>query len=308
MRTTIILVHGRSWKPPEVELMSLYSAALTHGLERDHPECLPALASTEMLMAYYGDLSAKILRRMRQSEPALESFGACFRSLNQLKAYSKLDFFNKTKAPIPAGTRLREQLADKVGDPYARIGLSPKPAWSVAPDLRSGLDANSVYGKAIRGRLRNALRERILAEHHILIMAHSLGSVLAWDVCWDFSWGEPMKIWPVDWITFGSPLGSELVKKYLRGGNQRRARHYPKIVRRWDNLSAWGDFVCHDKSIVNDFSDMHRYGACTGVQDHQLFNLAPEASQSDPQHSPLGYLIHPTTSTLVAEWLKASQA
>lgn len=259
-------------------------------------------------MAYYGDLSAKVLKRMGRPEPSPEAFEPCYRSLAYLKGLDRTSYKEVDVAPLPKGVIAREQLADKVGDPYARFGGNPAPVWSVAPDLRTGLDSKSVYGKSIRQRLADPLQKAIQAGNRILIIGHSLGSVLAWDVCWRFSWGQPVKPWPVDWITIGSPLGSELVKGHLRGTSKRGGQRYPKIVRKWNNVAAKGDFVCHDKVIANDFYSMTRYGACTEIRDHLIHNPALEASQSEPQHSPLGYLVHPVTISLVADWLIKDQS
>ena len=61
----VVLVHGRSFKPNESELLSNWIAALKRGLSRDHPEAESAfdglVTNGKLTMAYYGDKSNAFL-------------------------------------------------------------------------------------------------------------------------------------------------------------------------------------------------------------------------------------------------------
>ena len=62
MPKTILMVHGRHFKPPKTELQKLWMEALRFGMERDHPGKLAALKNAKVELVYYGDISNTFLR------------------------------------------------------------------------------------------------------------------------------------------------------------------------------------------------------------------------------------------------------
>ena len=56
---TLILVHGRSWKPPKADLQALWLDAIEFGIERDHPAAIDKFKKAKKSFVYYGDLSSK---------------------------------------------------------------------------------------------------------------------------------------------------------------------------------------------------------------------------------------------------------
>ena len=63
MPKTILLVHGRGFKPPKKELQKLWFEALRFGIERDHPAKLAAFNSAKVELVYYGDISNQFLKK-----------------------------------------------------------------------------------------------------------------------------------------------------------------------------------------------------------------------------------------------------
>jgi hypothetical protein len=100
----------------------------------------------------------------------------------------------------------------------------------------------------------------------------------------------------------GSPLGDENVKKQLKGAGLDSDRRFPTNIGRWVNVAAQDDYIAHDESIDNDFKKMIKRGLVRSITDKEIYNLAVREGQSNPHHS-IGYLITPTLSKIVNDWL-----
>ena len=76
----------------------------------------------------------------------------------------------------------------------------------------------------------------------IVLLSHCLGSIIAHDALWQLAhadaadWYEGQKI--ALWMTFGSPLGDEMVKSRLAGTDRPDQTRYPNNVVRWVNVTA----------------------------------------------------------------------
>ncbi len=64
--------------------------------------------------------------------------------------------------------------------------------------------------------------------------------------------------------------------------------------------------MCHDEDLADDFLPMVE-GSELKLEDPWIANLAAEASQSDPQHSPMGYPIQPVFSKRLSQILVSEQ-
>ena len=100
----------------------------------------------------------------------------------------------------------------------------------------------------------------LAAHDHVLLIAHSLGSVIAYDTLWELS-HDPRGAHPplgsvACLITLGSPLGDEPLTRRLKGWRESGRGRFPANIRQWHNFSARGDAVCHDARLANDFRAM----------------------------------------------------
>jgi hypothetical protein len=141
----------------------------------------------------------------------------------------------------------------------------------------------------------------------ILVLAHSLGSMIAWDTLWKFARAAEYR--PrytrkkIDLLlTLGSPLADNTVRRYLKGARARGHRRYPTNIRRWINVAAEDDYVSHDQRVADDYSIMREAGLVQSIADHRILNLAVRSGQSNPHHS-AGYLMHPVVADIVADWV-----
>ena len=145
------------------------------------------------------------------------------------------------------------------------------------------------YGSEIRQRIRQELAGPLERGDDIMMLAHCVGSVFAYDLFSEMSHvsGENSpKLHTL--VTLGSPLADNYVRSKL--GNSVAANStmdYPNILINWFNVAAEDDFICHDETIANDFSDMLKNHVISQIEDYKIYNLAVRFGRSNP-HSALG--------------------
>lgn len=311
MKKRLFLVHGRNFKPDEPQLDAIWTEALRHGIEADHgPEKAKTFDEVDKKLVYYGELSNAFLRSEGQDYDAEADLADRQKALAALKAYDRDDLEGERAKAIykdlPKNTALLEALADAVAGPAAFLGLGRRLIPLVAPDLGHYWNLDSAFGSDVRWTLTEPLAEALRNDEDVLLLAHSLGSMMSYDVLWKFShYGEYKAIRHKKisvWITLGCPLGNGTVKKNLKGARADRQRRYPHNIQRWINVAAEDDYISHDETVADDYRRMLRWNLIESIEDHRVYNLAVRFDRSNPHHSG-GYLIHPVVSAAVAEWL-----
>lgn len=159
-------------------------------------------------------------------------------------------------------------------------------------------------GTRVRAAIKQSLAPLVAQGAEIMLLGHSLGSVLAYDTLWELSRRDA---WP--WrcplfLTLGSPLGMFYVQRRLLGRREHGARRYPGNIRRWINLTASGDVIATDRRLVNDFERMRRLGLVESIEDvaagvHTCYGTAAGSAP----HRCFGYFFHPRVAGLIADWL-----
>jgi hypothetical protein len=159
--------------------------------------------------------------------------------------------------------------------------------------------------KGIADQIRDLLKVSLLAaaggERPILLIGHSMGSVIAYDALWELSHeqGNPVSI---DlFLTMGSPLGQRFMQRKLNGHGESGVQRYPTNVRHWTNLSAIGDMTAIDPVLVKDFGEMKELGLLDDFVDIQLFNYFRLDGILNT-HSEYGYLVNEKTANTIAKW------
>ena len=313
MAKTIILIHGRHFKPPQDVLDRNWKEALKFGIERDvGGNAVKKFEAADIRSIYYGDLSNEFLRnrgREYDQEADIRNRANC---LDDLKKFSREDFLGDTGEEhyehLPGKTALKEFAADLVAGPAAFFGLSEPLITKVAPDMKAYWNPDTDYGSTVRWRLTEPLEAALQSDDDVMLISHSLGTMISFDVLWKFSYyGEYQELRAANprlslWITLGCPLADETVKKNLKGAAATGNRRYPTLVDRWINIAAEDDYISHDESVADDFANMMEFGLVESIVDRRIYNLAIRHGKSNPHHGP-GYLIHPTTSQIVAGWL-----
>ena len=177
----------------------------------------------------------------------------------------------------------------------------------VAADMRQYWNFDSEFGSNVRATMVGPLKRAMNRGDKIMVVSHSLGTLIAYDTFWKFSrTGEYRPKYSnkkIDaWITLGSPLGDETVKRNLKGAGASGPRRYPGNIKRWENVSAEDDFISHDSKLSNDYKRMFKKGLVDEINDQKIYNLAVRSGSSNPHHG-AGYLIHPKVIKLITDWV-----
>jgi hypothetical protein len=172
--------------------------------------------------------------------------------------------------------------------------------------LRYISDADGIAAHT-RRRLKVPLQAATLAHRPILLIAHSMGSVIAYDSLWELS-HEGRERAHVDLLlTIGSPLGQRYMQKRLKGAAKSGYGRYPGNIRVWKNLAATGDLTALDRALVDDFGEMLELGLLEDFVDQTVtthYRLNGELNV----HAEYGYLVNETTAHTVVSWWRGLDA
>ncbi|MEL7024060.1 MAG: hypothetical protein AAGL69_09965 [Pseudomonadota bacterium] len=174
-------------------------------------------------------------------------------------------------------------------------------------DMRVTLKDVGRYVKNTEGigdTVRADLEDRLAMAAHspILLIGHSLGSVIAWDTLWTLSREQASRGVSVDhFVTLGSPLGNRVIQRGLKGRHEVGLQRYPDNIRRWTNVVAVGELTALDRHMANDFGEMLELGLVEQIDDLDVYNHYRENGRLHV-HSEYGYLVNATTGRLVADW------
>jgi len=307
---SILIVHGRDFKPAEDALMEISMAALRAGVERDFPESVDALDSVSKDIAYFGDLTNDYLESLGKHYDATLDLGDRNNALSSLRAVQLRKRFGIRQYDcLPGKSALREFAADILAPLLGAIGLTMPLLKCVSRDSAEYLAGKSDYAEKVRERVRNKLCDKMRRGDKILLMTHGVGAAIAYDVLWELSHDPQLKEefgdCKVDaWLTLGAPLGDHNIRRRLRGAKEKNAAKFPTNVISWHNVSAEDDYTCHDNTLADDFNKMMDHRLVSAVHDYHVYNLAVRYGRSNP-HSSVGYYIHPRVSKIVIDWIKS---
>ena len=311
MARTILLLHGRNYKPPQDELTELWSTVIRHGLLRDRPDAVAAFDAADLTLAYYADLSADWLAthhlQRREPVPAYD-VGADLAdrraSVERLMTLDAADFSRNFYARMRGAAPIFEAVADALEHPLRLLRLSERALQRYAPELAEYW-ADVHFGSDLRLRFQGYLQKAMAGtSNEIAVISHSLGTLIAYDAAWKLShygeyrrqrWNRPIDLF----VTLGGPLGDSTINRRLKGATAPEPFRYPTNIRRWHNFAAEDDIIAHDEDLTNDFAAM-----ATDLTDHHVYNPSIRRGRVNPHYAP-GYLMNPALIDLLADWLIA---
>ena len=168
-------------------------------------------------------------------------------------------------------------------------------------DLRRYLRNRNDIAEHTRQMLKMPLRAAAEAKRPILLIAHSMGSVIAWDSLWQMAHNERDNVSVDLLLTMGSPLGQRFIQRRLQGSGQKGDRRFPGGIRRWINLSAIGDLTALDPDLADDFAEMVKHGLVESIEDDKLHNYFRLDGNLNV-HAEYGYLANDVTARIVIDW------
>lgn len=174
-------------------------------------------------------------------------------------------------------------------------------------DLRRYLGNRNDIADHTRQMLKMPLRAAAEAGRPVLLIGHSMGSVIAWDSLWEMSRrdGDDVRIDTL--LTMGSPLGQRFIQKRLQGFAEQDERRYPQGIGRWINLSAVGDLTSVDPYLESDFRAMVGHGLVDSIEDHRVHNWFRLDGVLNV-HAEYGYFVNNVTAQFVTDWWKGQRA
>ena len=148
--------------------------------------------------------------------------------------------------------------------------------------------------KVIRNKLRDLLKKEILdnADKRIMILSHSMGTIIAYDVLRAIGKDHPRVI--VDnFLSLGSPLGLPHVKYKIAQENP--LVRTPSIVKKWLNFADRRDPVAMDTHLAGDYQANN---SGVKVEDDLVSN-----DWGGIHHKSYGYLRTPEVSRVIKNFI-----
>lgn len=157
-----------------------------------------------------------------------------------------------------------------------------------------------------REMLKMPLRAAWESGRPVLLAAHSMGSVIAYESLWEMSRDGRDELRVDLFLTMGSPLGQSYLQKRILGHDRPGAARYPDNIRRWVNLSAVGDMTAVNPCLKDDFGEMIELGLVESIEDIEIFNFFRHDGELNV-HAEYGYLANQATAAIIAGWWRQRQ-
>jgi hypothetical protein len=184
------------------------------------------------------------------------------------------------------------------------IRMLPEEVRSTAHEVDRYFNNTDDVARKIRDLLKRTLRPMLEQQDDVLLIGHSLGSVIAYDTLWELSRRDRVK-GKVDFLTLGSPMGLHYIQRRLLGTNGRQGKSYPDLIRRWINFSAEGDVTALNQNFKESFHAMLELGLVESIEDHchGIYNYF-RSDEGLNCHRSYGYMVSPAVGNIIADWWK----
>jgi hypothetical protein len=291
----IIFVPGLNPKPPPEVYRSQLLRVIRAGLARSRPdaaawldaqpEALRLVAWTYLFYGAHRDVTVDlpgIDRLLVHAGPTAADIEEIHSWSHRLKRWSHI-----------------------VGDAWPLIGrLLARPATRrLMHEANRYLKNRDGIGTTIRDVLRAELRSAWQAGAPVLLIGHSLGSVIAYDTLWELSRDSAVVGRVELLVTMGSPLGTHFVQRSLAGTHEQGAARYPRNIGRWVNCTARGDTTALRRRLKPLFAQMLELGLVDSIDDIVGFDNYFRGPTGINEHEAYGYLAQPLVAAVIGDWL-----
>lgn len=196
-----------------------------------------------------------------------------------------------------------------LGDSYPWLSsIVASPALTeTLTDVYRYLDNQDDIARKIRQMLSDALESAWAAGDRVLLIGHSLGSVIAYDCLWSLS-RERFRQGRIElFMTLGSPLATRFIRCRLQGAGQTGQDRFPDNIDRWVNVSARGELVALHRRVRPFFGAMVNSNLIESIEDvPAIYNHFRRDDGSLDPHKSYGYLNHAAVATRICRWLNYS--
>jgi hypothetical protein len=306
----IVGIHGLANKPEREELADWWEQSIREGLAKNSSIQSPQLSFT---MVYWADLLYRCTQHhdkdwdfdglysdqvYREAEPgALKRYeggwlegvlatilgigGAGLDALRRLRPMGELDAWVLGK---------RKEVRD--------LGLY----YDEIRRIRDRAGQMRQARQILMDELKNALLP--LAGQRIMVIAHSMGSIIAYDALRNIGRENP-SFAVAHFVTIGSPLGLPSVKDHVYEERKRYAEvpvRTPTVVtERWVNYADRDDPVALDKRLRDDYRPNDRG---VRVEDELILNDYTSPNGERNPHKSYGYLRTPELSEHIRDFMQ----
>lgn len=309
MAKVIVGIHGLSNKPPKSDLADWWEKAIREGLVKN---CGVGSAPFSFHMVYWADLLYSCPQHHDKARDFDDLYtGQVYREAEPgaLKRYEGglLDGFKAAGVGFwgAAFAALRRVLPmDKLDDWVLRRIKFVRDAGLYYDENRQIRDRAGRLRQArlvLMDELKNALLP--LEGQDIMVIAHSMGSIIAYDVLRDIGQEKPA-FGLAHFVTIGSPLGLEPVKDKIHETYKKRGhRRTPTIVtKRWANYADRDDPIAIDKHLSDDYGPNDRG---IHVEDDLVLNDYVNLPSGERNaHKSYGYLRTPELSEHIRDFIQ----
>jgi hypothetical protein len=294
----IIFVPGLNPKPPPEIYRAQLLRVLISSLSRSRPLAAEALAGdptifelvawTYLFHGAHRDVTIDlpgIERLLEQTEPSAED-------LRELASWQ----------------RRWLRWLHLVGDQWPFVGrkLAAPPTRRLMHEANRYLKNRDGVGETVRAVVRAALEQAWRDGARVLLIGHSLGSVIAYDTLWELTHVQRTHGAIDLLVTIGSPVATRFVQRSLRGARERGVRRYPHHIRRWVNFAARGDTTALQPRLRPFFREMLELKLIDAIDDVVDFDNYFRSTLGLNPHDAYGYLTQPLFAELVGDWLVSS--
>ena len=316
----VIMIHGLASKPPAKALHELWRQCILENIRVDDAALAAGMEADSRLFrsAYWADATphhiaddAAYVRKLREQIDGVIA------------------------ARQEAGAEFHVGPGEAVGDFFKDRGADLVKllagALTVKDDvMRAYLRETELYAldqhiaDRMRAPLEEALREAWDSNCEVVLLAHSMGTFISYDVLWRFSHRdiEGFKKYRAKKVrlfaTMGSPLGDKTVRDlfFARHHKNQGRRQYPVNIEYWHNYSCLGDVVSHQPEFEKIFFEpMRGLGIISGAERtrdyvnlHNPFQVVAHAGNKGREmrnpHKSYGYLVQPRLSKQLSRFFR----
>ncbi len=185
------------------------------------------------------------------------------------------------------------------------LQLLPERSRKMALDLDRYFNNTDQVASNIRDLLKQILQPLLEQNEPVLIIGHSMGSIIAYDTLWEMS-QQQVLLGKVDFLTLGSPLGMRYIQHRLLGWQNAGSEKYPLNIRKWINVAAEGDLAALNGNFSHSFKAMLDLKLLKSIEDynHGVYNFFRNEDGLN-SHRSYGYLVNPVVGRLIADWWSA---
>ena len=294
----IIFVPGKNPKPPADQHQSLLWRTMVEGVRRAEPQVISDLnqhVENFKLIAWnylYYHTTKDINRDLPWIDVLMNQHGPTEQDIREAKAWHrKLDWFLYS-------------IVDRL--PFL-LRLLPERIRSIAEETKSYFKNRNNIACDVRELLKQELRPLLSNSDKVLLIGHSMGSVIAYDALWELSHLENLPGKIDLFLTIGSPLGMNYVQRRLIGNKYSGKKKYPTNIKHWVNISSVGDVTALDSIFLDDFGEMINLGMVESIEDHceGIYNFFRNDAGLNC-HRSYGYLVNPAMGKVIADWWQQS--